>query len=73
MIHGQDDEAARKWEEFQNQPTGGEPPQKGRCAVRLGPSERRGVERDLIRGQIPAHRAEVLFQLLLIASPNDER
>jgi hypothetical protein len=20
MIHGQDDEAARKWEEFQNQP-----------------------------------------------------
>jgi hypothetical protein len=23
MIHGQDDEAARKWEEFQNQPTGG--------------------------------------------------
>lgn len=24
MIHGQDDEAARKWEEFQNQPTGGE-------------------------------------------------
>jgi hypothetical protein len=30
MIHGQDDEAARKWEEFQNQPAGGEPPQKGR-------------------------------------------
>lgn len=30
MIHGQDDEAARKWEEFQNQPTGGEPQQKGR-------------------------------------------
>jgi hypothetical protein len=25
MIHGQDDEAARKGEEFQNQPTGGEP------------------------------------------------
>ena len=23
MIHGQDDEAARKWEEFQNQPAGG--------------------------------------------------
>jgi hypothetical protein len=23
MIHGQDDEAARRWEEFQNQPTGG--------------------------------------------------
>jgi len=30
MIHGQDDEAARKWEEFQNQPTGGEPQQKAR-------------------------------------------
>ena len=30
MIHGQDDEAARKWEDFQNQPTGGEPQQKGR-------------------------------------------
>src|ERR1700691_6246598 len=30
MIHGQDDEAARKWEEFQNQPAGGEPQQKGR-------------------------------------------
>jgi|HubBroStandDraft_6_1064221.scaffolds.fasta_scaffold374805_1 integrase len=30
MIHGQDDEAARKWEEFQSQPTGGEPQQKGR-------------------------------------------
>jgi integrase len=30
MIHGQDDEAARKWEEFQNQPTGEEPQQKGR-------------------------------------------
>jgi integrase len=31
MIHGQDDEAARKWEEFQNQPTDGEPQQqKGR-------------------------------------------
>jgi hypothetical protein len=29
MIHGQDDEAAKKWEEFQNQP-GGEPRQKGR-------------------------------------------
>lgn len=28
MIHGQDDEAARKWEEFQNQPTVGEPQQK---------------------------------------------
>jgi integrase len=25
MIHGQDDEAAKKWEEFQNQATGGEP------------------------------------------------
>jgi hypothetical protein len=23
MIHRQDDEAARKWEEFHNQPTGG--------------------------------------------------
>ena len=30
MIHGQDDEAARKWEKFQNQPTGGEPQQKAR-------------------------------------------
>jgi len=30
MIHGQDDEAAKKWEEFQNQQTGGEPQQKGR-------------------------------------------
>jgi len=30
MIHGQDDESAKKWEEFQNQPTGGEPKQKGR-------------------------------------------
>src|ERR1035437_6902923 len=29
MIHGQDDEAARKWEEFQNRTTGGEQ-QKGR-------------------------------------------
>ena len=30
MVHGHDDEAARKWEEFQNHPTGGEPQQKGR-------------------------------------------
>jgi hypothetical protein len=30
MIAGQDHEAARKWEELQNQPTGGEPQQKGR-------------------------------------------
>jgi hypothetical protein len=30
MIHGQDDEAAKKWEEFQNQTAGGEPQQKGR-------------------------------------------
>jgi hypothetical protein len=30
MIHGQDDEAARKWEEFQNQPTGGATQQRGR-------------------------------------------
>ena len=29
MIHGQDDEAAGKWEEFQNQPAGGEPQRKG--------------------------------------------
>jgi hypothetical protein len=28
MIHGQDDEAARKWEEFQNQTTGGTAQQK---------------------------------------------
>jgi integrase len=28
MIHGQDDEAARKWEEFQNRPTGGAAEQK---------------------------------------------
>ena len=32
MIHGQDDESAKKWEEFQNQPTGGEPKQKGGCS-----------------------------------------
>jgi integrase len=30
MIHGQDDEAAKKWEEFQNQPASGEPQQEGR-------------------------------------------
>jgi hypothetical protein len=30
MIHGQDDEAARKWEEFQTQPMGAERQQKGR-------------------------------------------
>jgi integrase len=30
MIHGQDDEAAKKWEEFQNQPTSGELQQTGR-------------------------------------------
>jgi integrase len=30
MIHGQDDEAARKWEEFQNRPATGAPQQKGR-------------------------------------------
>jgi integrase len=30
MIHGQDDEAAKKWEEFQNQATGGELHQKTR-------------------------------------------
>jgi integrase len=30
MIHGQDDEAAKKWEEFQNRPANGEPQQKGR-------------------------------------------
>jgi hypothetical protein len=29
MIHGQDDAAAEAWEELQNQPTGGEPQQKG--------------------------------------------
>jgi integrase len=29
MIHGQDDEAARKWEEFQNQSTADVPQQKG--------------------------------------------
>ena len=31
MIHGQDDEAAKKWEEFQhrNQPAAGAPPPKG--------------------------------------------
>ncbi len=32
MIHGQDDEAARKSEEFQNQPAGGETQQKGGCS-----------------------------------------
>jgi hypothetical protein len=26
------DEAAKKWEEFQNQPAGGEPQQKGACS-----------------------------------------
>ena len=31
MIHGQDDDVARKWEAFQNQPAGGEPQQKGRA------------------------------------------
>jgi hypothetical protein len=30
MIHGQDDDAARKWEAFQKQTTGEEPQQKGR-------------------------------------------
>jgi integrase len=30
MIHGQDDEVAKKWEEFQNQSASGEPQQKGR-------------------------------------------
>ena len=30
MIHWPDDEAARKWEEFQNQATGGAGQQKGR-------------------------------------------
>ena len=30
MIHGQDDEATRKCEEFQSRPAGGEPKQKGR-------------------------------------------
>jgi site-specific recombinase XerD len=30
MIHGQDDEAARKWEEFQNQGSGDDTRQKGR-------------------------------------------
>jgi hypothetical protein len=30
MIDGQGNEAARKWEEFQNLPTGGDPQQKGR-------------------------------------------
>jgi hypothetical protein len=34
MIHGQDDEAARKWEEFQNQPASGEPAEGAR-AVKL--------------------------------------
>jgi hypothetical protein len=29
MIHGQDDGAARKWEEFQNRTTVGAPQQKG--------------------------------------------
>jgi hypothetical protein len=29
MIHGQDDEAAKKWEEFQNRPASGEPQRKG--------------------------------------------
>lgn len=31
-IHGQDAEAARKWEEFQNQPAGVEPQLKGGCS-----------------------------------------
>jgi len=35
MIHGQDDEAARKWEEFQNQPAGGEA-QRARSIVKRG-------------------------------------
>jgi integrase len=28
LIHGQDDEVAKKWEEFRNQPTSGEPQKK---------------------------------------------
>jgi hypothetical protein len=30
VIRGQDDEAAKKWEEFQNQPASGAQQQKGR-------------------------------------------
>ncbi len=37
MIHGQDDEAARKWEEFQNQGAGVAPQPSGRSSeVELG-------------------------------------
>jgi integrase len=32
MIHGQDDEAAKKWEEFQSQPTGGSHSRRGACS-----------------------------------------
>jgi hypothetical protein len=41
MIHGQDDDAARKGEEFQNQRAGGESGQKNRCnrACVPGPPE----------------------------------
>jgi integrase len=41
MIHGQDDEAARKWEEFQSQPAGGAA--EGAGAVKLRAAEWRGV------------------------------
>jgi hypothetical protein len=46
MIHGRDDEAARKWEEFQNQPTGGEPQQKGACSEAV---------RDRVPAKVEAH------------------
>jgi hypothetical protein len=32
MIHGQDDEAARRWEEFQNQNTAGSRSRRGACS-----------------------------------------
>lgn len=36
MTHGQDDEAAKKWEEFQNRQVGEEPQQKGVAALLQG-------------------------------------
>jgi hypothetical protein len=41
--HGQNDDAARKWEEFQHQPTGEEPQREGARAVKLATEWRRIV------------------------------
>ena len=44
MIHGQDDDAARKWEAFQNQPTGGSRSGRGACSEVVRPSGADGFE-----------------------------